>query len=542
MTIASEITDLQTNLANAKAAVTAKGGAVGNTGLAGLASEIATIPSGGGGGGTVYGTVKVADTFTIDFSDLQGQNCTITITDATQAYEFLVFSELLKVNNFYGASPQYEFSLTRQIDDGLWHDNNTGRAFSTTELAANGISVTVTNPSAYAYLTLSTQTPLLTITNPASYQEYDVVGEVEFESLTYISLVDPGQYGGMGSGSPIYFCAEGAKRLKECLISFTFDSSINITKIPDNFMSGTSITEMSFPNSVTIIGSYVLSGCPIASQITIPANVAIIGNGFLSNSSFNSPLVINSSNLTIGSNFLSNCTSFDQSIDLSSVVEVGSNFMSGCTSFDHPISLPNASSIGSAFMSECSSYNSSLTLGNNTQIGTLFLNYCTSFNQQFALPSSLTTIPATFMQNCSSFNQPLDLSNITRIESSFLNGCTVFNQELNFSNSLTFIGQGLLQNCKEFDKTLTLPASINYSTLSVTYYWYFCYGASKLTSVVVNCAPPTINTANYKNYAFSTNTASDPMYSTGITMTGTYASQWKSAFPNRTSSPYRKLR
>lgn len=51
MTIASEITDLQTNLAAAKAAVTTKGGTVGNTGLAGLATEIASIPSGGGGGG-----------------------------------------------------------------------------------------------------------------------------------------------------------------------------------------------------------------------------------------------------------------------------------------------------------------------------------------------------------------------------------------------------------------------------------------------------------------------------------------------------------
>lgn len=49
MTIASEITDLQTNLANAKSAVTTKGGTVGDTGLAGLASEIDTIPAGGGG-------------------------------------------------------------------------------------------------------------------------------------------------------------------------------------------------------------------------------------------------------------------------------------------------------------------------------------------------------------------------------------------------------------------------------------------------------------------------------------------------------------
>lgn len=47
MSIASEITDLNTNLNAAKNAVTTKGGTVGDTGLAGLASEIASIPSGG---------------------------------------------------------------------------------------------------------------------------------------------------------------------------------------------------------------------------------------------------------------------------------------------------------------------------------------------------------------------------------------------------------------------------------------------------------------------------------------------------------------
>lgn len=50
MSIASELTALQTNLQAAKAAVTAKGGTTGDTGLAGLAQEIASIPSGGGAG------------------------------------------------------------------------------------------------------------------------------------------------------------------------------------------------------------------------------------------------------------------------------------------------------------------------------------------------------------------------------------------------------------------------------------------------------------------------------------------------------------
>ena len=50
MSIATEIEALQTNLASAKTAVQTKGGTVGDTGLAGLADEIATIPSGGGVG------------------------------------------------------------------------------------------------------------------------------------------------------------------------------------------------------------------------------------------------------------------------------------------------------------------------------------------------------------------------------------------------------------------------------------------------------------------------------------------------------------
>ena len=43
------IIDSINSVSEAKASVTAKGGTVGNTGLAGLASEIAGIPSGGGG-------------------------------------------------------------------------------------------------------------------------------------------------------------------------------------------------------------------------------------------------------------------------------------------------------------------------------------------------------------------------------------------------------------------------------------------------------------------------------------------------------------
>lgn len=100
MTIASEIQDLQTNLAAAKSAVTAKGGTTGNTGLAGLATEIAGIPSGGGGySGTPYGKVSVYPwslTWHEDTSWQPPENCTITILDSDLFNDFYTRSIALR--------------------------------------------------------------------------------------------------------------------------------------------------------------------------------------------------------------------------------------------------------------------------------------------------------------------------------------------------------------------------------------------------------------------------------------------------------------
>lgn len=72
MSIASEITALNANLTAAKDAVVTKGGTVGDTGLAGLAAEIASIPSG-----------SSANTITIEI----GEN---SVTQATQLYNYFL--------------------------------------------------------------------------------------------------------------------------------------------------------------------------------------------------------------------------------------------------------------------------------------------------------------------------------------------------------------------------------------------------------------------------------------------------------------------
>lgn len=70
MSIASEIEALASNLASAKNAVIAKGGTISDSGLAGLAGEITTIPTGSADWGTVTYTVSgVSNTVTIQSLD-----------------------------------------------------------------------------------------------------------------------------------------------------------------------------------------------------------------------------------------------------------------------------------------------------------------------------------------------------------------------------------------------------------------------------------------------------------------------------------------
>lgn len=118
MSIATEIQALNTNLTSAKNAVTAKGGTVGDTGLAGLADEIATIPSGGDGinrevnENGVYGYPASSFTFSLpnDAKDLETrtlqnvfQNCT-TITGVNCSSLTSITPSFAMQSAFYGCT------------------------------------------------------------------------------------------------------------------------------------------------------------------------------------------------------------------------------------------------------------------------------------------------------------------------------------------------------------------------------------------------------------------------------------------------------
>lgn len=140
MSIASEITALNNNLTAAKLAVTTKGGTVGDTGLAGLATEIASIPSGGEDFTckTPYGRLWYApfeESWEIEYSD----GCSVLV-DQTKLSAYVATNPIMDMGMGQRANFNYN------SEEGTWQswDFETPVDNLTTAQMAEQLGLTIT--------------------------------------------------------------------------------------------------------------------------------------------------------------------------------------------------------------------------------------------------------------------------------------------------------------------------------------------------------------------------------------------------------------
>lgn len=147
---------------------------------------------------------------------------------------------------------------------------------------------------------------------------------------------------------------------------------------------------------------------------------------------------------------------------------------------------------------------------------------------------NLRVIGNSFLSQANNFNQALDLRNVSTIGTNFLNYCTKFNKTLTLS-SLVSVGNYFMANCELFAQSLTLPSIFKSNG---TYFMNNCY---QFVGPLSCGGPSSSSGLSSNNYTLACNKNNVPMYTTGITLTGTNASVWKNRYADRTSSPYRKL-
>ena len=376
MTIASEITDLQTNLANAKAAVTAKGGTTGNTGLSGLATEIASIPSGGGGyTGTPYGKVTIVTGYGTEWLLNSWYGCTVTIVDEDfwdKYYSTPIPEGGLGYQKIDASNPSGFIYATVQ-DMGVFGEIT----LQTADYQTVNFSWDLNDPSS-----LSSQIGLEVVFEEGETQGgFDMTGQfsIDTSSVTSdITIPDSTTYTNFDTHG--YMTSiNGLEFPREAIVGFEFGNLV--TSVPNQFLVGCSniaSVDFTYATSLTRIGNNFLETTNYNGNLILPASLTTIGNDFLRNDySFNKPLAIPSNVTTIGNNFLKNNSAFNSAVTLpEGLLSIGDDFLSGCMSFNQSLTLPEGLlSIGGSFLSGCRSFNQPLTLPSTlTHIGKAFLS------------------------------------------------------------------------------------------------------------------------------------------------------------------------
>ena len=158
-------------------------------------------------------------------------------------------------------------------------------------------------------------------------------------------------------------------------------------------------SEITIPDSVTSIGDWAFSDCTSLTSVTIPNGVTIIGgDAFYSCKSLTS-VTIPDSVTSIGEGAFLNCSSLTSVTIPDSVTSIGRYAFGGCTSLTS-VTLPDSvTSIGNWAFSYCTSLTSVTIPDSVTSIGDYAFSYCTSLTS-VTIANGVTSIGTAAFYGC----------------------------------------------------------------------------------------------------------------------------------------------
>ena len=262
----------------------------------------------------------------------------------------------------------------------------------------------------------------------------------------------------------------------------------SVTRIGDRaFRNCTSLASIDIPNSVTDIGNFAFSGCTSLVSINIPNSVTRIGDSAFSGCTSLASIDIPNSVTDIGNFAFSGCTSL-ASIDIpNSVTSIGFSAFSGCTSLAS-IDIPNSvTSIGFSAFRGCTSL-ASIDIPNSvTSIGNYAFQGCTSL-ASIDLPNSVTSTGDYAFQGCTSLTN-VDLKSCSYIREKAFQGCTSL-KNVTFSANLSSIGDFSFEGCTSLETiNVNKVSSIGNSAFS---------GCTALTTVYLPTSVKTIGNGAFR--------------------------------------------
>lgn len=353
--------------------------------------------------------------------------------------------------------------------------------------------------------------------------------------------------------------------------------------------------------AITYISARFLGECTSFNQpLVIPESVTSINEDFLTGcTAFNQTLTFPDTITSISASFMSGCTSYAKPLKLpAGLTALGKNFMYNCKSFagednylDVGTMYPDATIEGvlSTDDSAAPMYTTGVYIkGNNFDRWTSALPNRTSSPYRKLVEwkepivedwgyitywdgtsttaykrldmtsqadwnklggssswSSATINGVTVTKSGSNAIRTVQIgADVASLPNYFLSGCTkmynsVYSVGLAYPNALGTIGSHFMDGCTNYTGGVLLLSST--ITSVGDYFLYNCNNIATSTYGVIYINSRFLNAMASSNYSFATSSSTAKSYTSGIKITSTYYSAALAKFPNRTSSPYRKL-
>ena len=246
----------------------------------------------------------------------------------------------------------------------------------------------------------------------------------------------------------------------------------NVQRIPAYFSYGIdSLTSITIPNSVGIIGEGAFQECSGLHSIVLPNSLSFIADNTFNGCTSLDSIIIPNTVSSIGNNAFENCSSLDSITIPNSVTSIGTAVFKGCTSLGSII-IPNTiSSIENNAFENCSSLDSISIPNSVTGIGTAIFKGCAGLNF-INLPDSITNIGNESFRNCSNLTSITIPGTVSSIGNNAFNNCSNLREVISLADIPPSLGSSCFSNISN-DATVKVPCIRLQSYMSSSWTNYF---------------------------------------------------------------------
>ena len=315
----------------------------------------------------------------------------------------------------------------------------------------------------------------------------------EFQYFTSVKTVPDSYFSTIGLREitfPKSITTIGSSAFKGCnnLTAVVMNEGVK-TINREAFSGCTKLTSIYLPESVTSIGNFAFDGCSSLTSINIPESVTSIGGRTFYGCSSLTSINIPESVTSIGDQTFYGCSSLTSISIPESVTSIGDSAFKGCVNLTAVVMNEGVKNISSYAFSDCTKMTSIYLPESVTSIGSHAFYNCSSLTS-ISIPESVASIRSSAFYGCSSLTSISIPESVTSIgESAFCN-CTSLTS-ISIPESVTSIGNNAFTGCSSLT-SISIPESVTSIGRAAF------YGCSSLTSISI---PESVTSIG--DYAFS---------------------------------------